>query len=145
MKRRDFLYSAVVAAPLGLMHGTPAIAQLPGGVDELVRELGFALEIPLNKAVAGTGALFHIARKSLPESEFAQVSTFISGVERLIQQAGNVLKLDLPKSFSDMSVVMEKLQLSNNSSRRFEEFIVEYLRSRGGRKIVGLLQKAWKS
>jgi hypothetical protein len=63
----------------------------------------------------------------------------------LIQQAGNVLKADLPKSFSDMSVVMEKLQLSNNSSRRFEEFIVEYLRSRGGRKIVGLLQKAWKS
>jgi hypothetical protein len=145
MKRRDFLRSAAVAAPLGLIHGVPAIAQLPGGVDELVRELGFALEIPLNKAVAGTGALFHIARERLPESEFAQVSTFISGVERLIQQAGNVLKADLPKSFSDMSVVMEKLQLSKNSSRQLEEFIVEYLRSRGGRKIVGLLQKAWKS
>lgn len=144
MKRRDFLRSAVVAAPLGLVHGIPAIAQLPGGIDELVRELGFALEIPLNKAVAGTGALFHIARERLSESEFAQVSTFISGVERLIRQAGNVIKTDLPASLSGMPVVMEKLQLSNNATRQFEEFILDYLSSRGGRKIVGLLQKAWR-
>jgi hypothetical protein len=49
------------------MPQTPARAQLPGGVDELVRELGFALEIPLNKAIGGTGALLHIAREQLSE------------------------------------------------------------------------------
>lgn len=145
MKRRDFLRAAATAAPVVFFNGRPAAAQLPGGIDELVRELGFALEIPLNKAVGGAGALLHVARERLSESEFAQISTFVSGVERLIQQASNVIKTAMPKSIADMPAVMEKLELPAESSDKFSDFILEYLRERGGRKPVGLLQKAWKS
>jgi hypothetical protein len=145
MKRRDFLQTAAITAPLVFMPQTPARAQLPGGVDELVRELGFALEIPLNKAIGGTGALLHIAREQLSESEFAQISEFLSGVERLIQQFRNVVKTTMPKSMSDMASVMEKLGLPAESTNEFRDFMIEYVRGRGGRKIVGLLQKAWKS
>lgn len=144
MKRRYFLRAAAVAAPVVLLHGPPAAAQLPGGIDELVRELGFSLEVPLNKAVGGTGALLHIARERLSESEFAQISIFISGVERLIQQASNVVKTAMPKSMGDMPAVMEKLGLPAESTNKFSDFILEYLRERGGRKPGGLLQKAWK-
>jgi hypothetical protein len=144
MKRRDFLRAATVTAPLALTLHTPAKAQLSGGVDELVRELGFAFEIPLNKAVVGTGALLHVAREQLSESEFAQISEFVSGVERLIQQASTVVKTTMPKSMSEMAGIMEKLGLLAESTNAFRGFILEYLRSRGGRKIVGLLQKAWK-
>ncbi|MEY2625555.1 MAG: hypothetical protein RL412_1330 [Pseudomonadota bacterium] len=144
MKRRDFLRAAAIAAPAVLLNGPPAAAQLPGGIDELVRELGFAFEIPLNKAVGGTGALLHVARERLSESEFAQISAFISGVERLIQQATNVVKTAMPKSMGDMPAVMEKLGLPAESTNKFSDFILEYLRERGGRKPVGLLQKAWK-
>ena len=145
MKRRDFLRAATVTAPLAFMLHTPAKAQLPGGVDELVRELGFTFEIPLNKAVGSTGALLHIAREQLSESEFAQISEFISGVDRLIQQASNVVKTTMPKSMGEMSGVMEKLGLPADSTNKFRDFVLEYVRSRGGRRIVGLLQKVWKS
>lgn len=144
MKRRDFLRAAA-AAPVVFLNGPSAAAQLPGGIDELVRELGFALEIPLNKAVGGAGALLNVARERLSESEFAQISAFISGVERLIQQASNVVKTAMPKSIGDMPAVMEKLGLPTESTNKFSDFILEYLRERGGRKPVGLLQKAWKS
>lgn len=144
MKRRDFLRAAAAAAPVVLLKGQPAAAQLPGGIDELVRELGFAFEIPLNKAIGGTGALLNVARERLSESEFAQISAFLSGVERLIQQASNIVKTAMPKSMGDMPAAMEKLGLSPEFTNKFSDFILEYLRGRGGRKPGGLLQKAWK-
>lgn len=65
MKRRDFLCAATIAAPVALLSDQPAAAQLSGGVDDLVRELGFVLEIPTSRSVGGTGALMHIARERL--------------------------------------------------------------------------------
>lgn len=143
MKRRDFLRAAAIT---GLMAPlvSPASAQLPGGIDELVRELGFALEIPLNKAVGGSGALLNIAREKLSESEFSEISEFVSGVERLIQQAGNIVSGGLPKSIDEMSIVMEKLALPVGATTQFQSFMSDYVGRRGGKKITKLLQKAWK-
>ena len=145
MKRRDFLCAATIAAPVALLSDQPAAAQLSGGVDDLVRELGFVLEIPTSRSVGGTGALMHIARERLSESEFAEISAFVVGVERLIQQASNVVKTALPKSMADMPLVMEKLGLPADSTDRFKTFVLDYLGSRAGRQIVGLLKSTWRT
>ena len=145
MKRRDFLGAAVFVAPVAFLPARLAVAQLPGGVDELVRELGFSFEIPAKQAIGGAGALLNIARERLPESQFAEISAFLSGAERLIQQADNVVKGTLPKSMEGMTAVMDELGLPVDSTSSFKDFIIKYLRSRGGRKIVGLLERAWQT
>jgi hypothetical protein len=145
MKRRHFLGAAVFVAPAVFLPVRPAVAQLPGGVDELVRDLGFALELPAKQAIGGTGALMNIARERLPESQFAEISAFLSGVERLIQQADNVVKSMLPKSMEGMTTVMGELGLPVDSTSKFRDFIIQYLRRRSGRKIVGLLERAWQA
>lgn len=128
-----------------LLQASRANAQLSGGVDELVRELGFAFDIPVTRAIGSAGALMHIARSRLPDGEFRQISEFISGTERLIQQASNVVSGGLPTSIDGMPAVLEKLSLPADSSGEVQEFILQYLRERGGRKIVSLLTKAWRA
>ncbi len=144
MNRRNFLQSGLCAAPAALLLAKPAAAQLAGGVDELVREAGFALEIPVTKAVAGTGALLHIAREALPALEFAEVAKFLPGAERLIFQAANVVSGALPKSLQGMGAVMEKIQLPAEASEELRGFILDYLGRNGGRKVVALLRKGWR-
>jgi len=144
MNRRNFLHTAVCAAPAVALLAKPAAAQLAGGVDELVREAGFTLEIPVTKAVAGTGALLHIARETLPALEFAEVTKFLPGAERLIFQAANVVAGALPKSLQGMGAVMEKVQLPVEASEELRAFILDYLGRNGGRKVVALLRKAWR-
>lgn len=145
MNRRSFLRSAVCAAPAALAFSSTASAQLGGGVDELAREVGYALEIPITKAVAVTGALLHVARETLPALEFAEISKFLPGTERLIFQAANVVSGALPKSLDGMGAVMEKIQLPAETTDRLRGFILDYLGRNGGRKIVALLRKAWRS
>lgn len=144
MNRRNFLQRTACAAPAALLFATPAVAQLAGGIDELVREAGFTLQIPVTKAVAGTGALLHIARETLPALEFAEVAKFLPGTERLIFQAANVVAGALPKSLQGMGAVMEKVQLPVEASEELRSFILDYLGRNGGRKVVSLLRKAWR-
>lgn len=145
MNRRNFLRSAVCAGPAGLLLADTAEAQLAGGIDELVREAGYALEIPVTKAVAGTGALLHVARETLPALEFAEIAKFLPGAERLIFQAANVVSGALPKSLQDMGAVMEKIQLPAETTEQLRSFVLDYLGRNGGRKVVALLRKAWRS
>jgi hypothetical protein len=145
MLRRNFLQGISLSAPFILMLEVPAEAQLSSGIDELVRELGFALEIPLAKAVAGSGGLLNVAREQLSASEFAQISEFMSGAERLIQQADNTIQAPMPKSMGEMALMMDELGLPAESTDKFKNFMLQYLRGRGGRKIVGLLQRAWQA
>jgi len=42
---------ALCALVLSCIVVAPATAQVQGGVDEVVRELGFALELPVSKSV----------------------------------------------------------------------------------------------
>lgn len=143
MKRRVFLSTLSAAGPVAFFSTSNAEAQLEGGIDELVREVGFALKIPLDKAVGATGALLHIAREQLRTAEFAEISAFLSGTERLIQQAGNVIKTALPTSIGEMGVALQSMGLPAESADELRRFLLDHLRRRGGRKIVGLLQKAW--
>lgn len=145
MKRRDFIARMASAVPVVMLTGSRAEAQLAGGIDELTRELGFALEIPFNKAVAVTGALLHIARDKLLNLEFVEVTKFLPGTERLIFQAANVVNGALPKSMDGLPAILEKLTLPADAGDVCRDFIVQYLRDKGGRKVVGLLQKAWRS
>jgi hypothetical protein len=145
MLRRNFLQGISLSAPFILMLEVPAEARLSSGIDELVRELGFTLEIPLIKAVAGSGALLNVARETLSASEFTQISEFMSGVERLIQQADNVIQTPMPKSMGEMPRVMDELGLPAGSTDKFKTFALQYIRGRGGRKIVGLLKRAWQA
>ena len=145
MNRRDFLHTAACAAPAALVFAQPAAAQLVGGVDELAREVGFTLEIPLAKAVALTGSLLHIARENLPSLEFAEIIKFLPGAERLIFQAANVVAGALPKSMAGMGAVLEKVELPAETSEALRGFVLDYLGRNGGRKVVALLRKSWRS
>lgn len=144
MKRRDFLGRAVLTLPWALGLGSEARAQLEGGIDELTRELGFALELPVKKAVAITGALLHIARERLSTLEFADVTKFLAGTERLIFQAANEVNGALPRTIDGLAPILAKLSMPTDSGDKAQGFIAQYLREKGGRKVVALLQKAWK-
>ena len=145
MKKRDFLKTTVLVLPVAWGFGSEARAQLDGGIDELTRELGFALELPVKKAVAVTGALLHIAREKLLTLEFAEVTKFLPGTERLIFQAANEVNGALPKTIEGLAPILEKLALPPEAGDKGRAFIVQYLREKGGRKVVALLQKAWRA
>jgi hypothetical protein len=144
MKRRDVLLRAALALPAALGLDTKAHAQLEGGIDELTREMGFALELPLRQAVAVTGALLHIALEKLPAVEFSEVTRFLPGAERLMLQAVNEASSALPKTMDGLAPFLEKLALVPETGIISRAFIVSYLRERGGRKVVAALQKAWR-
>lgn len=144
MDRREFLRLSSLVAPASLAFANPAAAQLAGGIDELTREAGFALELPVSKAVAVVGALLHIAREKLPSLEFAEITKFLPGAERLIFQAANVVAGPLPKSLDGMPAILEKIALPEDTTVRIRDFVFEYLGNNGGRKAVGLLRKAWR-
>lgn len=134
---------ALSALVLLSLVATPVAAQVQGGVDEVVRELGFAVEMPVSKSVAATGALLHLAKARLSESEFATVTEFLPGTERVINQAANALAGDLPKDMAGVSSVYQKLALPPDQAARHRAFILDYVRKNGGRKAVAGLQKAW--
>lgn len=145
MNRRNFLQTAVCAVPASLVLANTASGQLAGGIDELVREAGFEFEIPVNKAVAVIGSLLHVAREKLPSLEFAEVGKFLPGAERLIFQAANVIAGALPKSLDGMAEIFEKIQLPPETEPELRGFLLDYLGQNGGRKVVGLLRKAWRN
>jgi hypothetical protein len=114
-----------------------------GGVDEVVRELGFALELPVSKSVAATGTLLYVAKIRLPEAEFIALTESLPGTERVINQAANVLATDMPKDMSSVPAAYDKLSLPRDQIERHRNFILDYVRKNGGRKTVASLQKAW--
>jgi len=133
----------VCAAVLSCFAIAPATAQVQGGVDEVVRELGFALELPVSKSVAATGTLLHVAKTRLPESEFVALTEFLPGIERVINQAANVLAADMPKDMASVPAAYDKLALPRDQIRTHRNFILDYVRKNGGKKAVASLQKAW--
>ena len=128
---------------LSCLVATPTFAQVQGGVDEVVRELGFALALPVSKSVAATGTLLHVAKARLPEAEFVALTEFLPGTERVIDQASNVLVADLPRDMAGVPAAYDKLALPRDQIARHRTFILDYLRKNGGRKNVASLQKAW--
>lgn len=134
---------ALSALILLSLLSTPLTAQVQGGIDEVVRELGFEAEIPVSKSVAATGALLHLAKARLTENEFAAVTEFLPGTERVINQAANALAGDLPKDLAGVSSAYQKLALPPDQVSRHRAFILDYVRKNGGRKAVPGLQKAW--
>ncbi|MBM4212826.1 MAG: hypothetical protein FJ179_03810 [Gammaproteobacteria bacterium] len=145
MKKRDFLKTTVLVLSVAWGFGSEVRAQLEGGIDELTREMGFALELSFEKTVAITGALLHIAREKLLSLEFAKVAKFLSGTERLIFQAANEVNGALPKTIEGLAPILEKLALPPEAGDNGRAFIVQYLREKGGREVVALLQKAWRA
>ncbi|MEN9526661.1 MAG: hypothetical protein RLY56_612 [Pseudomonadota bacterium] len=134
---------ALCAIVLSCVTVTSAAAQVQGGVDEVVRELGFALELPVSKSVAATGTLLHVAKIRLPESEFVALTESLPGTERVINQAANVLAADLPKDMASVPAAYDKLALPRDQIGRHRNFILDYVRKNGGKKAVASLQKAW--
>jgi hypothetical protein len=134
---------ALCAVMLSCVTVTTAAAQVQGGVDEVVRELGFALELPVSKSVAATGTLLHVAKTRLPESEFVALTESLPGTERVINQAANVLAADMPKDMASVPAAYDKLALPRDQIKTHRNFILDYVRKNGGKKAVASLQKAW--
>lgn len=134
---------ALCAVMLSCVTVTSAAAQVQGGVDEVVRELGFALELPVSKSVAATGTLLHVAKTRLPESEFVALTESLPGTERVINQAANVLAADMPKDMASVPAAYDKLALPRDQIETHRNFILDYVRKNGGKKAVASLQKAW--
>ena len=144
MKRRDVL-SGVIALALPLEALAVETDRLAANVHDLTRELTTAVEIPEAAAIATTGSLLHIAKRQLPILEFADVTRFLPGTIPLMQDAARVVKSGLPGSVGEMLPIMNRLGLPAETTIRCQEFIVNYLRDRNGRKIAGLLKSAWRS
>jgi len=119
-------------------------AQVKGGIDEIVRELGFANEMPVAKSVAAMGAMLSVARAKLPEREYLQLVDSLPGTERVITQASNALSGELPTDMAGVAKAYDKLALPPSQATAHRRFVLDYLGKNGGRKIVPLLQKAWK-
>lgn len=137
------LRHALCALVLSCIAVARATAQVQGGVDEVVRELGFALELPVSKSVAATGTLLYVAKIRLPEAEFIALTESLPGTERVINQAANVLATDMPKDMFSVPAAYDKLSLPRDQIERHRNFILDYVRKNGGRKTVASLQKAW--
>lgn len=131
--------ASIICAPVA------SHAQVAGGVDEIVRELGFSNEISVTKSVAAMGALLSVARAKLPEREYLQLLEALPGTERVIAQASNVLAGELPTDMAGAANAYERLSLQPAAVVAHRKFILEYLGKNGGRKIVPSLQKAWSN
>jgi len=142
---------AIVAGPIGMNHtyaGTLELASL------LVDKLG----VTEKQAEGGAGALFQNAKENLSTDDFKKVSDAVPGMDQYLNatpsksDAGGALgklsslggsagKLG---SLAGLGDAFSQLGMDSSMISEFAPVVMEYVQSKGGDSVAGLLKGLWK-
>ncbi len=165
MKTKIMLVLSVFACLL-VLQSTTAICAESSGAPELVGLLTNQLGITESQASGGAGALFQMAKGSLPESDYLKVAEAIPGIDTLIQSAPAVSSSNKGVSgqidgfakglgsitrtadnVNKMAMVTDqfsKLGLDPGMVSQFIPIILNYANSKGGETVMNLLKSVWQ-
>jgi hypothetical protein len=131
----------------------PTYAEDIGLVDLLSGQLG----ITKNQAEAGAGSIFQLAEKNLSVEDFASVAKVIPGIEQMMAAApkedvssgafgGISSKLgsasDMLGGMAGLKSSFGKLGLSGDMVGEFVPIILDYVKKKGGERVMNLLKGA---
>jgi hypothetical protein len=123
---------------------------------ELVGQLTKSLSITPAQASGGAGALFALAKSKLNPADFGKVAESVPGIEGLIKSApapaksspaGALAGGSLPGALGGLASVagpFKKLGLSPDMAAKFVPVLTQFVQSKGGAGVAGLLAGALK-
>jgi hypothetical protein len=128
------------------------------GNPELVGQLTKALSITPAQASGGAGALFGLAKSKLSPADFSQVAASVPGIDKLIKSAPAASKNSalgglsglgnsVPGGLGSLAAVtgpFKKLGLSPDMAAKFVPILTQFVQSKGGEGVAGLLTGALK-
>lgn len=136
------------------------------GIMELVGSLSNQLGVTENQATGGAGALFKMAKDSLPETDYGQVAEALPGIGTLIQSApmvsdstaglsdkmggvteglGSLTKAaESANKLAAVSDQFSQLGLDKGMVSQFIPIVLNYANTNGGDTVMNLLKGVWQ-
>jgi hypothetical protein len=163
--KKIFVLSALLSC-LILFQFTENIHAGSSGAMDIVGLLTGQLGVTEGQATGGAGALFKMAKDSLPESDYGKVSESLPGIDTLIQSAPKVSdstagisgkmggvteglgSLTKPaESVNKLAAVTDQfsqLGLDQSMVSQFIPIILNYANTKGGETVMNLLKGVWQ-
>ncbi len=163
---RFFLLNLLFCGLFIFSPGAAALSADSPGAMELVGILTDKLDVTEDQAAGGAGALFQSAKESLPENDYARVSSAIPGLSRLIEAAPAVSEAaggfsdkiggggkgleGLAKTAQNLDRLagvqnqFSQLGLDPGMVSRFIPLILDFANSAGGETVMNLLKGVWQ-
>jgi hypothetical protein len=125
---------------------------------ELIGQLTKALSITPAQASGGAGALFGLAKSRLSAADFSKVAASVPGIDSLIKSAPAPSKNSAPSGLSGLANSLpgalgsltsvagpfKKLGLPPEMAAKFVPMLTQFVESKGGAGVAGLLAGALK-
>lgn len=133
-----------------------------GGTMDLISTLVDTLGITKDQAKGGSGALFQNAKDNLSTDDFQKVSDAVPGMDKYLAAApaaktksslGGSLGSSLSSlsggaakvgSMLDLTSAFSKLGMDSGTLGKFIPVVLNFVQSKGGESVVGLLKGLWK-
>jgi len=133
-----------------------------GGTMDLITTLVDTLGITKDQAKGGSGALFQNAKDNLSTDDFQKVSDAVPDMAEYLTAApsgktksglGGTLGSSLSSlgggaakagSMLDLSSAFSKLGMDSGTLGKFIPVVLDFVQSKGGESVVGLLKGLWK-
>ena len=133
-----------------------------GGTMDLITTLVDTLGITKEQAKGGSGALFQNAKDNLSADDFQKVSDAVPDMTGYLAAApggktksglGGALGSSLSSlgggsskagSMLDLSSAFSKLGMNSGTLAKFIPVVLDFVQSKGGESVVGLLKGLWK-
>src|SRR4051812_28576007 len=134
-----------------------AVSGSAQGSSELIGQLTKALSIKPAQASGGAGALFALAKSRLSPADFGQVAASVPGIDGLIKSAPAASKssplgalsgaggsLGALGGLASVAGPFKKLGLSPEMAAKFVPVLTQFVGSKGGAGVAGILAGALK-
>ena len=133
-----------------------------GGTMDLITTLVDTLGITKDQAKGGSGALFQNAKDNLSADDFQKVSDAVPDMDEYLAAApatetksglGESLGSSLSSlggsaakagSMLDLTSAFSKLGMDSGTLGKFVPVVLDFIQSKGGESVVGLLKGLWK-
>ena len=133
-----------------------------GGTMDLVTTLVDTLGITKDQAAGGSGALFQNAKDNLSTDDFQKVSDTVPDMNKYLAAApdvksksglggslGSSLKslgggASKAGSMLDLTSAFSKLGMDSGTLGKFIPVVLDFVQSKGGESVAGLLKGLWK-
>jgi hypothetical protein len=165
MKKKGLVFG-VVFTLLFLFQFSGNIYAESSGMMDLVELLSSQLNVTEDQATGGAGALFKMAKDSLPETDYGKVAGALPGVGSLIKSAPKIsdstagLSEQLGGAAEGLGALSKAAESANKLSTVFDQFsqlgldkgmvsqfipiILNYTNTKGGETIMNLLKGVWQ-